>query len=79
MSRTGWTMGVLALIFVIVGCGTDRDHGGGDTEARTTESVLDPFVGAIDRAHGVEQVAGEHNATLDAALRDAEARKENRR
>jgi hypothetical protein len=74
-----WAIGILALICVVVGCGTDRDHGDGDTDAPRTESVLDPFVGAVDRAHGAERVADGHNAALDAALRDAEPRKENRR
>jgi hypothetical protein len=63
-------MCVLALGFVVVGCGTSREHDDGETDARASEGVFEPFVGAIDCAHGVQHAADERNETLDAALSD---------
>ena len=79
MSRTRLAMCVLALTFIVAGCGTGQDTGGADTGAKRKERVFDPLVGALYRAYGVEHVADDHNRALDDALRDNEVGKEERR
>jgi len=76
---------VLALSVLITtmitgsGCGGSHDSAAESTDTPETESVFTPYVGAIDRAHGLEHTADEHNRALDAALRGDENRKAKQR
>ena len=60
---------VLVLSFTAPGCGSRPDHGADETDPPAAESIFQPYVGAIDNAHGVQDAADEHNEALNAALR----------
>ena len=68
MQRLRAAMCILTLSFVVLGCGSRPDHDTGDTEAPATENVFQPYVGAIDRAHAVQDLTDQHGDALDAAL-----------
>ena len=71
MWRTGLAMWVLVVTFVVVGCGAGQDKVGEDTDARRTEGVFDPVVGALHRGHRTEHLADDHNKVLDETLHES--------
>lgn len=79
MLRVSLAVCVLALGSMIAGCDRGQDNPDETTDTRRGERVFDPMVGALDRAHRLEDVAADHNRALDEALRHGEGRKEEQR
>jgi hypothetical protein len=72
MSRTAAAMCVLAMSFLLTGCGGRKGQVGEDAAAPQSENAFRPLVGAIDRARGAEHLAADHDGALAGALRDSD-------
>lgn len=63
---------VLAMIAALGACGGSSSDQNIETEEVEEETVFDPMVETIDRAHAIEDLAAQRRDDIDKAIEDTE-------